>query len=358
MKLKEARIGVVANSLDRISPCKGPMHTSAEALERQVSRIHELLVRSNECVIWNDHIPDPDNPERLRQIDVTVRHGETLTLIECRLSRRPQNVKWIEELIGRRQSLGAQAIIGVSSAGFTKGAQRKAARFEVVLYDLRQITDENIEDWGSQVSLEIYYYQYSNVTLGVGFSPESIPKLEPSKIARELRSHHLVQSAFNAAAAWLDEHNLLASNDTQMYQLGVRLQPQATVYICGEQVLEIRLEGQARLAAQSISSPKIFKYGQPAQEIAERDITVEQFSPGETSIVHHNDRIAINIDLLKKQLPPLSQPRFFRTMSEQELEHEVFSVTDLDFLRVTGTFKVAPYSVEPRATAQTSRGLL
>jgi hypothetical protein len=33
-----------------------------EALERQVSRIHELLERSHEVVRWNDHIPDPDNP--------------------------------------------------------------------------------------------------------------------------------------------------------------------------------------------------------------------------------------------------------------------------------------------------------
>jgi hypothetical protein len=216
------------------------MHNSSEALERQVSRIHELLERSNGCVTWNDHIPDPDNPEQLRQIDVTVRRGDTLTLIECRLSRRRQDVKWVEELIGRRESLGAQAVIGVSSAGFTKGAQRKAGPFAVVLYDLRQLTDEDIAGWGSQVSLEIHYYQYSEVTLGVGFSPESIPKLEPSKIARELRSHHLVQSAFNAAATRLDEHNLLASNDIQIYQFGVRLRPETMVHVCGEHRLPQR----------------------------------------------------------------------------------------------------------------------
>jgi Restriction endonuclease len=316
------------------------MHNSSEALERQVSRIHELLEQSNECVTWNDRIPDPDNPEQLRQIDVTVRRGDTLTLIECRLSRRPQDVKWVEELIGRRESLGAQAIIGVSSVGFTKGAQRKAARFELVLYDLRQLTDEDIAGWGRQVSLEIHYYQYSEVTLGVGFSPESIPKLEPSKIARELRSHYLVQSAFNAAATWLGEHNLLASNDTRIHRFGVRLRPEAMVHVCGEQVLEISLEGEACLVNQPISSPKVFKYGHPAQGIAERDVTVEQFSLGETSIVHHNDRIAINIDLLNKQLPPLSQVRFFQISSERELEHESFAITDPDALRITGSFKV------------------
>ena len=73
------------------------------AFERQIHRIHELLQCSHDDVTWNDHIPDPDNPTRLRQIDITVRRDGTLTIIECRLSRSRQNVKWIEELIGRRQ---------------------------------------------------------------------------------------------------------------------------------------------------------------------------------------------------------------------------------------------------------------
>jgi hypothetical protein len=92
-----------------------------DALERQVHRIHELLVRSQADVTWNDHVPDPDNPEQLRQ-----------------------NVKWVEELMGRRQSLMAAEIIGVASAGFTAGAQKKAARFGVRLRDFEQLSDEEI----------------------------------------------------------------------------------------------------------------------------------------------------------------------------------------------------------------------
>jgi hypothetical protein len=115
-----------------------------DALERQVHRIHELLVRSQADVTWNDHVPDPDNPEQLRQIDITIRREGKLTLIECRLSPRRQNVKWVEELMGRRQSLMAAEIIGVASAGFTAGAQKKAARFGVRLRDFEQLSDEEI----------------------------------------------------------------------------------------------------------------------------------------------------------------------------------------------------------------------
>jgi hypothetical protein len=43
-----------------------------DAPERQVHRIQELLVRSHSDVTWNDHIPDPDNPEQSRQIDITI----------------------------------------------------------------------------------------------------------------------------------------------------------------------------------------------------------------------------------------------------------------------------------------------
>jgi hypothetical protein len=45
-------------------------------------------------------------------------------------------------------------------------------------------------------------------------------------------------------------------------------------------------------------------------------------------------------------------------MSEQELEHEIFSITDPDVFRVAGSFKVVPYSVEPQITAQTRGGSL
>jgi hypothetical protein len=75
---------------------------------------------------------------------------------------------------------------------------------------------------------------------------------------------------------------------------------------------------------------------------------------GETNIVHDNDRIAIDIDLSNKQLPPLSQIRFIRATSEQELEHESFAITDPGALRVTGRIKAVLYSVAPRVTAPTS----
>ena len=315
-----------------------------EALERQIHRIHELLERSHGDVTWDDHIPDPDNPTQQRQIDITIRRDGALTIIECRVSRSRQNVKWVEELIGRRQSLGAHRIVAVAYAGFTAGAQRKAARYGVLLRDLRQLSDGEIASWGGQVTLTLYYYQYSDVTLAVGFAPQGIPNTDPTVLRQELRSRGVLQSAFNAAAAQLDTLKLLASNDTRTCRFRVLIRPEM-VDLCGEPVLEIGLEGKARLVAQPITSPGVFGYGEPTQAATRREAMVERFKLGETSIVHSEDRIAVDIDLSAVALPPLSQIRYFRTTSTDELNHESFAITNPDKLGVAGPLSVALYEI-------------
>jgi hypothetical protein len=309
------------------------METPKE-LDRQVHRIHELLEQSDAKVTWNERIPDPDNLPQLRQIDNTVRRDGKLTAIECRLSSSRQDVQWIEELIGRRLSLGVDTIIAVASVGFTKGAQLKAARYGVLLRDLKHLTEEEVANWGNQVALILYYYQYSDVNVSVGFAAQSFKNIDPVILVEELRRHAVLQSVFNAASSQLDTLKLLAREDTRTIRFGVRVAPEL-VDLCGERVLEIGLEGKARLIAQSISSPRVLGYGEPAQVATERPATVEQFELGETSIVHNNDRIAIEIDLAGAALPPLSQIRYFRTAHENLLNCESLAITSPEMLRVS-----------------------
>jgi hypothetical protein len=318
-----------------------------DALERQVHRIHELLVRSHEEVTWNDHIPDPDNPEQLRQIDITIRSGGKLTLIECRLSRRRQNVKWVEELIGRRQSLGAHEIIGVATAGFTDGAQKKAARFGVRLRDWKRLNDEEITNWGRRVALTLFYYRYFEAVVSLGFTERTIPHLDIETIRQDFRSHPVSQSVFNAAASRLDTLKLLARSDTRTVHVRLAIRPDG-VRLGGEPLLEMRLDCQARRVAQDIDSSGVFGYGQPGEAPARREATVERFAFGETSIVHDEDRVAIEVDLSSIQLPPLSQIRYIRTRSEDELDHESFAIAHPQNLHITkGPIKIEIYGLLP-----------
>lgn len=233
-----------------------------DALELQVHRIHELLVRSRADVTWNDHIPDPDNPKQLRQIDITIRRDGKLALIECRLSRRRQDVKWVEELIGRRQSLGADEVTGVASAGFTAGAKKKAARFGVHLRDFQQLSDDEMTNWGRQVALRLYYYQYSEAVVSLGFAEHSVANIDPESLGQEFRSHPVLQSVFNAAASQLDTLTLLARNDTRTVGVGVAIRPDGVV-LSGEPLLERRLKCKAHLVAQDIDPSGVYGYGDP-----------------------------------------------------------------------------------------------
>lgn len=306
------------------------------ALELQIHRIHELLEGSGADVTWNDRIPDPDNPSQLRQIDITVRRDGRLTVIECRLSKRRQDVKWIEELMGRRDSLGADAIIGVASAGFTAGARKKAARYRILLRDLRELTDEEVAAWGGQVAFTLYCYQYSDVTVGVGFSTSRIAGINPERVAQDLRCHDVLQSIFNAAAKQLDTAKLITLDAPPPVRFAVLVRPEENVLLSGEPVIEISMEGTVCLVARAVPSHLVYRYGEPTQSTAAREITVERFTLAETSVVHHGSRIAINIDLSRLELPPLTQLRFFRTSHERELDYEIFAITNPAAFRVTG----------------------
>jgi hypothetical protein len=333
------------------------METS-ESLEQQIHRIHELLERSPEDVIWNDHIPDPDNPEQPRQIDITIRRNGIFTIIECRLSKRAQDVKWIEELIGRRQSLGADTIIAVASAGFTKGAKIKAARYGVLLRDLLELTTEEITRWGGQITLMLYYYLYSDVKLAIGFAPQS-PEIDSAALKAELRSHGVLISLFNAAAEQLDTLKLLAKDDTRIVPFGLLVRPEM-VELCGLPVLEIGFEGKGRLVSQPIISTQVLGYGEPTQTANLREATVERYKLGETSIVHHGNRIAVEVDLSGATLPPLSQIRYIRTTlaTEGEVENESFAIRHPEKLGIAGPLtvdlyrgKVPPIGTYPQAAS-------
>jgi hypothetical protein len=216
----------------------------------------------------------------------------------------------------------------------------------VLLRDLRKLTDDEVTGWGRQITVTVYYYQYSDVTLAVGFGPDSIPKIDTQVLREELRSHPILQSVFNDAAEQLDTLKLLARDDKRTVRFRIVVQPEM-LYLSGEAVIEIALEGKARLVAQPIVSPEVFGYGQPTESATEREATVERFALGETSIVHEGGRIAVEIDLSALQLPPLSQVRFFRILAAEEVEHESFALTHPQKLRVSGRFTVELYALLP-----------
>lgn len=125
--------------------------------EKLIWRINWLLEPDGTSVKWNAKIPDPDNMDQTRQIDILIDRNNKTVLVECRHHKAPQDVKWIEELIGRQHSLRADEIIGVSSSGFTSGAEKKAKKFNIHLRHLKDLTIQDVLSWKEEA---ICYFDF------------------------------------------------------------------------------------------------------------------------------------------------------------------------------------------------------
>ncbi len=153
------------------------MTSSGKQFENQIHRITELLERHNSKVILDHKIPDPDNPEQPRQIDIYVENENGKIHIECRDRKSKQDVMWIEELYGRKKSLNADKLIAVSASGFTKGAIKKAKRLSIYLRTLSEITPNEISSWNEPIKFIYCYYLFrlSTITFITTNPEESIP---------------------------------------------------------------------------------------------------------------------------------------------------------------------------------------
>lgn len=310
----------------------------SEAFEQQIHQIHELLEDAGADVTWDDRIPDPDNPSQPRQIDVTIRRDGKLTLVECRHRRSPQDVTWIEELMGRRISLKADMTIAVSSSGFSAGALQKAKRYGIICRDLRELTDLEIEAWGRRVALTLYFYEYSDLQVSLCFEKESIPRLKIDLVTAELSRHPGIQLLFNAAAKQLGTLNMVGDERVgQPVTFGFRLQLDR-FQISGEPIIEVGFSGNARLISKEIVSEAVLAYREPG-ELRQEPI-VENFVLGKTSIVHDGHRISVFLDITDVKMPPFCQFRFFRLTGHEEMEHEAIEFVGIDKLWVHGKMSV------------------
>lgn len=313
------------------------------AFEHQIRRIYELLERSGAKVTWDDRVPDPDNPSQQRQIDITIRRDGKLTIVECRDRRSREDVQWIEELYGRRKSLKGDAIIGVSSSGFTTGALKKAKRLGVIMRDLRQLADLEIKSWGRRVALTLYFYQYSDLDLSFCFERESIPRLDNDVVRSDLASGPHVQSLFNAAARHIDGLNLMTGDHAGwVVKFGFRAEL-AGLELSGEPVLEVQFNGKAQLIAKEVTST-VVAYGNPCNTALRREAFVERFPLGETSIIHDTNRISILLDLSQVEVPPFCQFRFFRVDGQEEMDHDALELVGLKKVWVQGRMKAKIWS--------------
>ncbi len=107
---------------------------------------------------------------RLREVDASIRrtNGDgPLITIECRKRHARQDVTWIEQLATKRQSIGAERTIAVSSSGFSPEA-RMVAKHHCI--DLRLMSDVSIDEINRSTCLDFVIFHHRRCGIArVGF---------------------------------------------------------------------------------------------------------------------------------------------------------------------------------------------
>ncbi len=261
------------------------------ALERQIALIHELLESSDAEVTWNDRIPDPDNPKQLRQIDVSIRRGNRLTLVECRAWHAPQDVNWIEHLDGRRRSMNADAVIGVSSSGFTETAILKAERLGVILRDFETLSPEEIRAWGTLST------QFRDVEVTITM-PNAYRESDGLKITTPDGEPIAPRTVLTAIA----EKLATVSNQAEFvdFHTAMTVEQQR---VNGVQPIAIKIRGRMRTRHKTSALPSVAIYGKAGDARNSMEAHVERFNVGNSQIISGPKLSSIVFDLSQVKIP-------------------------------------------------------
>lgn len=127
-------------------------HTKADwrKFEELVARIEKALAPMGAIVKSPDSIKDLFTG-RSREVDTSIRYTigtiPILITVECRKRNRVEDVVWIEQLIAKKQNIGASRTVAVSSKGFTDSAIESAKKFGIELRTVSDMSAEEVGQW-------------------------------------------------------------------------------------------------------------------------------------------------------------------------------------------------------------------
>lgn len=267
---------------------------SWKALEKLCYRIERLVQHDGAQVQWNPKlIKDPDTNQR-RQIDVLITSADgKRTTIECRDHAGAQNVKWIEELAGRKMSLNLDGMIAVAINGFTAQARVKAARFGIILYDFDQLSDMEIVSWGNVVRVESRFVQFHHLEIVAVVPDADISKLTSTPI--------FSRGGRNGFSAVQDSlRDLVEANP----DVDLEEQLDASGYTAdGVPVLSLRCAYKGEVV--SLSAACTYAAMVDSPEIARplRAIGVQRFDHSIREVVQHDGKAHLLVDFSSIKVP-------------------------------------------------------
>ena len=183
--------------------------------EKLVARIEEAAAPAEASVESPDRIPDLVTGT-LREVDASIRYDigtvPVLITIECRRHKDPQDVMWVEQLIAKREAIGAARTIAVSWAGFSKEAKAVARRGGVELRRLEDVDRADIQSWLVLMSVLHVFRQSRVIGVRIAYRQRAgdSEDITPSAEVESARKQHGVNAKIFTRT---DENTLMSVSD-------------------------------------------------------------------------------------------------------------------------------------------------
>lgn len=270
------------------------MSKDSKKFENIIGEIFEVLREFNSKVEIDKRIPDPDNPSQLRQIDIYISNGEEVTLVECRDHRSKQNVKWVEELLGRKISLNADNVIGVSSNGFTEGALKKANTFGILLKDLNYINKEELKFWGKEVYVNLNYIEFKDLSFTLFFQAENyVAYVTESELTNFFYLENLAFESLNPIVNGL-KNNLKLD---RRYGINTDIVITKKMRIGSLSLLGVNIKADLSLISVAHKVSGISLFGESDKERGSREALIQEFIPDNWRLIDSPAKGLFSLDL-------------------------------------------------------------
>ncbi|RSU47347.1 restriction endonuclease [Sphingomonas sp. S-NIH.Pt15_0812] len=271
------------------------MTKASDEFEQLNTRIYELISEAGASVEWNAQISDPDSPTELRQIDVliTTPDGRRIS-VECRDRDKPQTVMWIEELAGRKLSMGLDGMIAVARKGFTSLAAKKAKRFGIALYDLIALSDDEIRSWSGSAEVSASFIVFDQLSI-VAALPMAIAQSLPPEAAFSRNG------ADGLGAVMVDVRETLKDVPFPWSKtLTLNLKDYV---IGGHQPLMIACAVNAHLVQMSATCDTVLMHDHPGKPSLLRDTSIQRFDHSVRELISNGNDLYLQIAVDNIQQP-------------------------------------------------------
>ncbi len=282
------------------------MSEISDAFEQKIARIKETLEKGQSEIIWNDKISDPDNPKQGRQIDIHIKRNGHSTHVECRIRKGAQDVQWIEELIGRKLSLNADLMIGVSNSGFTNGAIKKANQHGILLRELSKLSRQEVEGWGQSTLVELRLLRFNSVSMTLKMPIQAGPSVKKTDLIQMIeKEQNRIYQIFSYVNSQVPQD--LPKKGRIVSELHFN-----DFLIKGFKVELVTVNCEVEEVSEKVNALVVESYGDPIVPTENRSSLVETSDAGEFEVIHSEETMAFTINCSSAQIP---ENHFFRGMS-------------------------------------------